>query len=196
MFDSRRLLFAFGLVAVVLVWSRKADRCGRRSVSCLRLPGSAVRDKPILKPPATCGQLKLTIRDAATRRANLLPRQRRRIGRKLLLPQARITSRGSLSRGSGPGKPPNTALGNRARQGADPLSGPFLLLVGPEQVDVPPGPVRVEVWKGLEYRPRVVTTQIAKDETRNVEIDARSRSVDRPSGVFLGGFPPPLPAAG
>ena len=59
---------------------------------------------------------------------------------------------------------------SRARQSARQVPicylGRFFYSWGENEIDVPPGPVRVEVWKGLEYLPASMSVLIAKDETR------------------------------
>src|SRR5262249_18471384 len=48
--------------------------------------------------------------------------------------------------------------------------GRFFYSWGEVAVDIPAGPVRVEVWKGLEYRPQALTTRVGPGTTRRVEI--------------------------
>ena len=48
--------------------------------------------------------------------------------------------------------------------------GRFFYCDGQATVEVPAGRVRVEVWKGFEYRPETLTTEIAPGATRNVEL--------------------------
>ncbi len=57
------------------------------------------------------------------------------------------------------------AWGNR--QGKAPVRylGRFFYSYGQAEVAVPPGKTRIEVWKGFEYQPVTLTTQVKKGET-------------------------------
>ncbi len=65
---------------------------------------------------------------------------------------------------------PKSGWGNR--QGKAPVRylGRFFYSSGIDQVIVPKGVVRVEVWKGFEFRPATVTTSVAAGGTRRIEI--------------------------
>jgi len=65
---------------------------------------------------------------------------------------------------------PASGWGNR--QGKAPIRylGRFFYSDGTDTVTVPAGVVRVEVWKGFEYRPATATTQVSAGGTRRVEI--------------------------
>lgn len=65
---------------------------------------------------------------------------------------------------------PKTGLGNRPEKAPIRYFGRFFYSTGESVVAVPAGTVRVEVWKGLEYRPETRTVTIGKAETRAVEI--------------------------
>jgi hypothetical protein len=65
---------------------------------------------------------------------------------------------------------PQSGWGNR--QGKAPIRylGRFFYSAGTDAVRVPAGAVRVEVWKGFEYRPAAVTTQVAAGGTRRIDV--------------------------
>ncbi len=65
---------------------------------------------------------------------------------------------------------PDTLAGNRP--GKEPIRyfGHFFYTTGEFTVDVPPGPVRVEVWKGFEYRVEQFSTHAAVGTTRDVKL--------------------------
>src|SRR5207245_1952301 len=65
---------------------------------------------------------------------------------------------------------PRHGQGNRARKAPYRYLGHFFYTWGEATVEVPAGPVRVEVWKGYEYRPESVTTEVAAGTTRDVEL--------------------------
>src|SRR5262245_48875158 len=62
------------------------------------------------------------------------------------------------------------AWGNRPEKAPYRYVGRFFYSWGEATVAVPAGPVRVEVWKGLEYTPRTISTQVAAGETRDVRL--------------------------
>lgn len=53
-----------------------------------------------------------------------------------------------------PDKKGNKAWGNRPEKAPWRYLGRFFYSTGDVAVDVPPGKVRVEVWKGFEYKPQ------------------------------------------
>src|ERR1700685_3381805 len=126
-------------------------------------PGQAIQ-----KPPATAGRLKITVRDARTGQPTFCRVNVVGADGNYYYPRPNYLTRFALT-GQWTGKPPNAALGNRAGKAPVRYVGRFFYSWGQNEVLVPPGPVRVEVWKGLEYRPQVVATQVAKDETKFVE---------------------------
>ncbi|MBM4005746.1 MAG: hypothetical protein FJ295_21075 [Planctomycetes bacterium] len=77
-----------------------------------------------------------------------------------------------------PGEEPLYGVGNRP--GAGPLRyiGWYFYCSGQTQVRVPPGPVRVEVWKGIEFRPETATTHLEAAATQDVTI-----SLERTAGM-------------
>jgi putative membrane-bound dehydrogenase-like protein len=167
MFDSRVRLVAFSLVAVAVLFGAETTRANDEAY--LFTPAGFSRPgQAILEPPVTSGRVKLTIRDARTGEPTFCRVNVVGADGNFYYPKQNYLTRFALT-GQWTGKPPNRALGNRLGKAPIRYLGRFFYSWGQSEVDVPPGPVRVEVWKGLEYRPQVVTTQIAKGETRSVE---------------------------
>lgn len=79
-------------------------------------------------------------------------------------------SGGLLKQHSFTGVWPASGWGNR--QGKAPIRylGRFFYSAGTDTVTVPAGVVRVEVWKGFEYRPAAVTTHVAAGGTRRIDV--------------------------
>src|SRR5581483_1779823 len=61
------------------------------------------------------------------------------------------------------------ALGNREGKAPIRYLGRFFYSWGQSDVEVPPGPVRVEVWKGLEYTPQSISTRVDQGQTKSLE---------------------------
>ena len=112
MFDSRLLRLSLGLVSVVLVWTGKPTRADDEAIlftpAGFNRPGQA-----ILKPPATCGHLKVTIRDAARGEPTFCRVNVVGSDGNFYYPKPNYLTPYALT-GQWTGKPPNTALGNRA----------------------------------------------------------------------------------
>ena len=85
----------------------------------------------------------------------------------------RTGSRSIVSPASGP------RLGHGNRPGKAPVRyfGRFFYTTGSVSVVVPAGEVRIEVAKGLEYRPRSLSTRVATGETRRLTL-ILERAVD------------------
>ena len=66
---------------------------------------------------------------------------------------------------------PDAGWGNRTLRAPVRYLGRPFYTTGECTVEVPSGTVRVEVWKGFEYRPETLTTFVAAGQTRRVEID-------------------------
>ena len=60
--------------------------------------------------------------------------------------------------------------GNRPGKAPIRYFGRFFYCTGEATVDVPPGPIRVEAWKGFEYRPRTLATQAASGRTHQIDL--------------------------
>jgi len=90
---------------------------------------------------------------------------------------------GDLKRHSLTGVWPSSGWGNR--QGKAPIRyfGRFFYTRGDATVDVPAGTVRVEVWKGFEYRPMTKTVGVTAGATHNVEL-----TLDRAASMDVEGY--------
>lgn len=76
--------------------------------------------------------------------------------------------------------------GNRKSKAPIRYFGRFFYTPGEFTVQVPAGPVRVEVWKGFEYRPKTLSTRVAAGATRSVQLTLkRTLSMDE-EGYFSG----------
>lgn len=60
--------------------------------------------------------------------------------------------------------------GNRPGKAPIRYFGRFFYCTGKATVEVPAGSVRIQVWKGFEYRPETLTTQAAPGKTQDVEL--------------------------
>jgi hypothetical protein len=69
--------------------------------------------------------------------------------------------------------------GNRANVGPLRYYGSFFYTGGSFEVKLPPGPARVEVWKGYSYYPFIGETEILPDKTTNYDV-AIERVIDMP----------------
>ncbi len=75
---------------------------------------------------------------------------------------------------------PETLAGNRPSKAPIRYFGHFFYSQGKFSVEVPAGPVRVEVWKGFEYRPVAASTQVEAGGNEDVSLSiARSADVAR-----------------
>lgn len=68
-------------------------------------------------------------------------------------------------------------LGNRQRKGPFRYYGWFFYCDGQCEVVVPTGETRIEVWKGFEYRPVVVKTEVAVGQSTAINVPLK-RTVD------------------
>ncbi len=66
------------------------------------------------------------------------------------------------------GQWPRVGRGNREGKGPFRYFGRFFYCRGEAVVDVPAGPVRVEAWKGIEYRPQALSTVVTAGRTHEV----------------------------
>jgi hypothetical protein len=73
-----------------------------------------------------------------------------------------------------PGEPaPAYGVANRPGKGPIRYYGWFFYCSGAAAIRVPAGPVRVEVWKGFEFRPVQVSTHVAAGATRSLTVPLR-----------------------
>jgi hypothetical protein len=68
---------------------------------------------------------------------------------------------------------PETLAGNRPGKAPIRYFGHFFYTRGKFSVEVPAGPVRIEVWKGFEYRVEMLSTHAPAGEPREVRIKLR-----------------------
>jgi putative membrane-bound dehydrogenase-like protein len=69
---------------------------------------------------------------------------------------------------------PKSGWGNRQEKAPIRYLGHYFYSNGTATVEVPAGTVRVEVWKGFEYRPATLTTQVQAGRTQTVELTLRN----------------------
>ncbi|MGP0068245.1 MAG: PVC-type heme-binding CxxCH protein, partial [Isosphaeraceae bacterium] len=84
------------------------------------------------------------------------------------------------------GRWPATGKGNREGKAPIRYLGRFFYATGDVEVAVPPGEVRIEAWKGFEYRPIVKSVAVAADETRTVELVLDRTAAMGPLGYSSG----------
>src|SRR5262245_52540888 len=80
------------------------------------------------------------------------------------------------------------AWGNRAEKAPYRYIGRFFYTWGEATVPGPAGPVRVEVWKGLEYAPQTLTTLVPAGATRDVRLTLE-RAVPMAAHGYYAGDP-------
>jgi hypothetical protein len=139
-----------------------------------RAPGATTAGKPAVADSEKHGTLRLTILDAATKQPTF----------------ARINVVGSDGNYYEPDRNPLAPwslhrLGNRAGKGPFRYYGWFFYGGGTREVDVPPGEVRVEAWKGFEHLPvdRIVT--VAAGRTADVSLELQRVSFVGRDGLNL-----------
>ncbi|MEX2286703.1 MAG: hypothetical protein WD648_06415, partial [Planctomycetaceae bacterium] len=86
------------------------------------------------------------------------------------------------------GEWPKTGKGNRQGKAPFRYYGRFFYSWGHADVKVPPGQVRVEVWKGLEYRPVSGNVMVEPGKTANVELTLE-RTLKMPEEGYYSGDP-------
>jgi putative membrane-bound dehydrogenase-like protein len=65
---------------------------------------------------------------------------------------------------------PKAGWGNRPGKAPIRYLGRFFYCDGLDSINVPPGKIRIEVWKGFEYRPIALTTFVRAGRTRTIEL--------------------------
>jgi hypothetical protein len=131
---------------------------------------------------AHVGQLQIVVRDAATGRVT--PCRMNVVGPdgNFYQPPPNRLSLYALT-GSWP-KP--GSKGNRIGKAPYRYVGRFFYTTGESTVSVLPGLVRVEIWKGLEYRPESVTIRVIQGETARVEVSLSRTASMASSGYHVG----------
>ena len=118
-----------------------------------------------LKPPANAGKLNVTVRDARTGAATFCRVNVVGSDGNFYYPKQNYLTPYALA-----GRWPKTGLGNREGKAPIRYLGRFFYSWGDFEIDLPPGTARVEVWKGLEYRPEVASTTIGTGQGKSLEI--------------------------
>jgi len=118
--------------------------------------------KPALAPTSESGTVRLTILDQATGRPTFARVNVVGADGNYYEPDGHALARWSLSR-----------AGNRPGKGPIRYYGWFFYSSGEAAVRVPAGSVRIEVWKGYEFRPEQVTTHIAAGASHAVTVTLR-----------------------
>lgn len=129
-------------------------------------PGFKTEGKPATAASAGSARLKIVVRDAETNQAT--PCRINVVGPdgNFYQPPANDLTPYALT-----GQWPRAGRGNREDKAPIRYYGRFFYSRGESTVEVPPGPVRVEVWKGLEYCPRTVAVDARAGNEQMVEID-------------------------
>ncbi len=146
-------------------------------------PGFDHEGKPAKAEAANSGHLNVTIVDAATGKPTACRVNVVGADGNFYQPKDNPLSAFSLT-----GKWPDTLAGNR--QGKAPIRyfGRFFYTPGRFSVDVPAGPVRIEVWKGFEFRPETLSTFAATGSTHDLQL-AIARTVPMAAEGWHSGDP-------
>lgn len=136
-------------------------------------PGFDQVGTPKIANGPTAGRLMLTIRDGETKQPTFC-----RVN--VIGPDGNYyePAKGELKAHNLTGVWPKSGWGNR--QGKAPIRylGRFFYSDGLDLIRVPEGTVRVEVWKGFEYRPIATTVKVQSGRMRNLELTiSRTASV-------------------
>jgi hypothetical protein len=84
------------------------------------------------------------------------------------------------------GRWPQKGWGNRLGKPPIRYFGHFFYSDGTDTVTVPAGKVRVEVWKGFEYRPETLTTQIMPGQTGSLRLQLTQTVPMQTTGYWSG----------
>ena len=84
--------------------------------------------------------------------------------------------------------PKDKAKGNRRDKAPYRYLGRFFYSTGDATIAVPPGEVRVEVFKGFEFKPQTRTVTVANESTTKIEIDL-IRTAPMMNAGYFGGDP-------
>ncbi len=173
---QRTARFLAGIIAAAICvsaasWSRlpvAADDPQKAEEEIHRAPGATAAGSPAVADPNKSGRVQITVVDAVSDepthcRINVVGADGN-----YYEPAENVLAAWSLHR-----------LGNRIGKGPFRYYGWFFYSNGTCEVDVAPGKVRVEVWKGFEYAPLTETTTVAAGET--VAVKLAIQRVDDPS---------------
>ena len=81
---------------------------------------------------------------------------------------------------------PKSGWGNRPGKAPIRYLGRFFYSAGKAAVNVPAGAVRVEVWKGFEYRPTTLSTQVSAGKLQRVELTLEKTTAMSDAGYWSG----------
>jgi putative membrane-bound dehydrogenase-like protein len=145
-------------------------------------PGFAREGQPVWADPAENGQVRIVVRDAAT--GQITPCRVNVVG-----PDGNFYQppRNHLSLYALTGAWPKPgSKGNRVGKAPFRYVGRFFYTTGEVTVPVSAGTVRVEVWKGLEYRPETVTVQVGSAGTIPVDVNLTRTAPMAAAGYYAG----------
>ena len=185
--DRARMAAAWHLAALIgwamVAQSLIADPAADESV-VFTPPGFQVVGRPAAVKDRPSGRVRVAVRDPATGRP--VPCRINVVGSdgQYYEPDAHDLKPYSLT-----GEwPEGGAMGNRVGKAPIRYFGRFFYCLGDATVAVPPGPVRVEVWRGIEHAPRVATATVAADREESIEIGL-PRTVAMAEHGYFGGDP-------
>lgn len=150
-------------------------------------PGFEQEGKPLTVSGAATGRVKIVVRDQATGRPtpcriNVVGPD----GNFYQPPENHLTKYAISGVWPLPDKKGNKAWGNRPEKAPWRYLGRFFYSTGEAAVDVPAGKVRVEVWKGFEYKPQTRDVVVAAGKTQAVEIKLECTAAMAPHGYYGG----------
>ena len=128
-------------------------------------PGFDHEGKVSVAEGASAGHLNITIADAATGKPTFCRVNVVGADGNFYQPRENPLAGYSLN-----GKWPDTLAGNRPSKAPIRYFGHFFYTLGTFTVDVPEGLARIEVWKGLEYRPTIYSAKISAGMTRDLTL--------------------------
>jgi putative membrane-bound dehydrogenase-like protein len=144
-------------------------------------PGFEREGKPAVAEGDKVGRLNVAIVDAATGKPALCRVNVVGADGNFYQPKENTLSAYSLT-----GKWPDTLAGNRPSKAPIRYFGRFFYTQGTFSVDVPQGPVRIEVWKGFEYRPEMLSTHVSAGQQSDVRLTIARTAPMTPLGWHSG----------
>jgi len=145
-------------------------------------PGFEREGRPVWADPAASPLLRIVVRDAATGqvtpcRINVVGPD----GNFYQPPRNRLSLYALTGTWPMPG-----SKGNRAGKAPFRYVGRFFYTTGDVTVPVPAGAVRIEVWKGLEYRPETAAVQVGAAGPQAVEVRLTRTAPMAAAGYYVG----------
>ena len=186
------VLCRLGALLAVTAWSQTTDPLTpeqRKEEAVLftapgfTMPGDARWDgDPTWSSGGRTGEVEIVVRDGATGKPT--PCRINVVGRDGHFYQP---AQNRLTRYALTGEwPSHGAWGNRIGKAPYRYVGRFFYITGEALARVPAGAVRVEVWKGLEYRPEVVSVEIAPGAVQRVEVKLTRSASMADAGFYAG----------